>query len=56
MGNKYTVCASHYPYKGWWEINKGFETLDEIIEYVKQCQSSGYVIVDIKIRDFEVDE
>ena len=22
---------------------KGFETLDETIEYVKQCQSNGYV-------------
>ena len=38
----------------WWEIDKGFETLNEAVEYAKQCQSNGYVIIDIQIRDFEV--
>ena len=56
MGYKYTVYASHYPYNGWWEIDKGFETLNEAVEYAKQCQSNGYVIIDIQIRDFEVSE
>lgn len=56
MGNKYTVYASRYPYNGCWEIDKGFETLNETIEYAKQCQSNGYVIIDIQIRDFEVSE
>ena len=56
MGNKYTVYASRYPYNGCWEIDKGFKTLNETIEYVKQCQSNGYVIIDIQIRDFEVSE
>ena len=54
MGNKYTVYASRYPYKGWWELDKGFETFNEAVDYAKQCQSDGYVIIDIQIRDFEV--
>lgn len=56
MGYKYTVCASRYPYNGWWEIDKGFETLDAAVEYAKKCQSDGYVIIDIQIRDFEVNK
>jgi len=36
--------------------DEGFETLNEAIEYAKQCQSNGYVIIDIQIRDFEVSE
>ena len=53
MGYKYAVYASHYRYNnGWWEIDKGFETLNEAIEYAKQCQSNGYVIINIQIRDF----
>lgn len=51
MRNKYTVCASHYPYNGWWELDEGFETLDDAINYVKCIQSDGYIIIDIYIRD-----
>lgn len=29
---------------------------NEAIEYAKECQSNGYVIIDIQIRDFEVSE
>ena len=56
MGYNYTVWASHYPYTGSWELAEDFKTLNEAIEYVKQCQSNGYVIIDIQIRDFEVSE
>ena len=61
MGYNYTVWASRYPYKGQWEngqfeLAEDFETLDEAINYVKKCQSNGYVIIDIQIRDFEVSE
>ena len=56
MGYKYAVYASHYPYNGWWEIDKGFNTLDAAVEYAKKCQSDGYVIIDIQIRDFEVQQ
>lgn len=49
----YTVYASRYPYQGCWEIdNRGFETLDEAVKYIKQCQSDGYVIIDLRCRDF----
>ena len=54
MGYNYTVWASHYPYTGRWELAEDFKTLNEAVEYVKQCQSNGYVIIDIQIRDFEV--
>lgn len=54
MGYKYHVHASRYPYQGYWETDRGFETLDEAVNYIKQCQSEGYVIVDLQCRDFEV--
>ena len=54
MGNKYTVWASHYPYNGRWELDKDFETLDDAVDYIKQIQLDGYVIIDMQIRDFEI--
>ena len=54
MGYKYHVQASRYPYhpyQGCWR-DKGFETLDEAVEYIKKCQSEGYVIIDLQCRDF----
>ena len=53
MGYKYHVDVSRYPYQGYWERDKGFETFDEAVEYIKQCQSDGYVIIDLQCRDFE---
>ena len=54
MGCKYSVDAARYPYKGFMEWSREFDTLDEALTYVKKCQSEGYVIINIKIRDFEV--
>lgn len=50
MEYKYYVHASRY--LGYWEIGRGFETLDEAVNYIKQCQSNGYVIIDLQYRDF----
>lgn len=52
MGYKYHVHASRYPYQGYWETDRGFETLDEAVNYIKQCQFDGYVIIDLQCRDF----
>lgn len=54
MGYNYTVWASHYPYTGTWELAEDFKTLDDAVDYIKQIQLDGYVIIDMQIRDFEI--
>ena len=54
MGYNYTVWASHYPYNGRWELAEDFKTLDDAVDYIKQIQLDGYVIIDMQIRDFEI--
>ena len=56
MGYKYHVAASSYPYKGYSEIDKEFETLDEAVEFIRKCQANGQVIIDLSCRDFEASE
>lgn len=52
MGERCTVLAARYPWRGYWEEHFDCDELSEAIEKAEEYQTDGYEIVDIQFRNF----
>lgn len=56
MGNKYSILAAHYPFKGYHEVSFQCDSFWRAIGQLLKYRRQGYDIIDLYCRDIKAHE